>query len=248
MASEIPSRRVYMYVDGFNFYHASLENPAVYPYGWCNWKDTAQNYCGPNATVAKVKYFTSLVRDARKVARQTLHIKAMETIAEVIYGEFATRGNKRCSQCGRVLSCGNCGSAEHTVEKKTDVNIAVHMLRDAVNHMYTEALLVTADRDLLPVVEAVLDRQQFPDPLRVTVLFPPGARFNTEFLERERMLRGLRCIELSTARMVRFPEELARRWNFRFPQHWRIREEPSAALVSRFGTEGARRGRWGLGQ
>jgi hypothetical protein len=158
----------------------------------------------------------------------------METIASVVYGEFATRLNKRCPECHRVLACSNCGSVEHTVEKKTDVNIAVHMLKDAMNHQYTEAFLVTADRDLLPVVDALLDRQQFPVPLRVTILFPPGARLSDEFRERERSLRSLKCVELSTSKMVRFPEELARELgNFRFPDHWKVRKELSPALAPR---------------
>ena len=226
MAPEVHQGRAYVYVDGFNFYHAALDDPAVYPYGWCNWKETAQNYCGPNTTVAKVKYFTSRVRDARKSERQELHIKAMKTIAQVILGEFATSPTKKCAACNGVWACQRCGSTERTVEKKTDVNIAVEMVLDAANRLSTEAFLVTADRDLLPAVEAVLDGTRFPGPPRITVLFPPG-RSTQEFLQMERRIPGLSCKTLSTAKMVRFPEQLASQLGFKFPDRWKLAKRVS---------------------
>jgi len=228
MSHESTPRRAYAYIDGFNFYHASLEVEAFYPYGWCNWKATIQNYCGLDSRVIHVKYFTSLVRDAGKSRRQTLHINAMKTVADVIEGEFARRPNRKCELCRRPLVCASCGSTEHTVEKKTDVNIAVHMLTDAMKGLYMDAYLVTRDRDLLPVVAALLNRRQFPSPLRVNVLFPPGGHTD-EFRELEQRLPGFRCIDLSTSKMVRFPEELAKKLgDFRFPEHWKIRKQGSA--------------------
>ena len=62
------------YVDGFNFYEAS-KNKSWYPYGWCNWTKTIENYC-PRAEV-RVKYFTSDVspRHRGSRARQDLHLR-----------------------------------------------------------------------------------------------------------------------------------------------------------------------------
>jgi uncharacterized LabA/DUF88 family protein len=209
-------RRVYVYVDGFNFYHATTDTEA-YPYGWCNWLLTAQNYCGQSRRVVGLKYFTSLVStsDEEKTRRQKLHIAAMETIGKVVHGRFVPR-ERVCRQCGFV---------EHfNREKKTDTNIAVHMVLDAAMNRYDEAFLVTADMDLLPAVEAGTNPNLFRKPKPVTVLFPPHADTSNEFLAGLDSLgpAWVRPIEMKVANIVRFPVELAAKLGYQFPAHWAL--------------------------
>ena len=55
---------------------------------------------------------------------------------------------------------GNCiyqGSRSFNVpeEKRTDVNIAVHMIKDAINDKCDRLIVISGDSDLVPAVKAV---------------------------------------------------------------------------------------------
>lgn len=208
--------RVYVYVDGFNFY-LSTKGTEAYPYGWCNWRRTAENYCGQTRSVVRVKYFTSeiITSDNARRKRQELHIAAMKTIADVILGRFVPRTH----------TCKKCGWTENfTREKKTDTNIAIQMVFDAGADLYDEAFLVTADMDLLPAVEMVSAERFFRRPRKVTVLIPPHAHTSQEFLAslEDRRNNLIRAIELRLANLVRFPEQLATDLGYSFPRHWAL--------------------------
>jgi len=212
---ETPTGRVYVYVDGFNFYHATKDTEA-YPYGWCNWFLTAQNYCGRSRRVVGLKYFTSLIstNDEEKKRRQALHLAAMETIGKIVRGRFVQR-ERQCRQCGFL--------EQFHREKTTDTNIAVHMVLDAAMNRYDEAFLVTADMDLLPAVEAVTDPNLFRRPRTVTVLFPPHADSSSEFRAAlDSLGASVRQIEMRVANIVRFPVELAATLGYEFPAHWAL--------------------------
>ena len=195
--SRLTVSRVYVYVDGFNFYHATLGTPA-YSFGWCNWRATAENYCGASRQVTKVKYFTSeiLSNDKAKRERQALHLKAMKTVAELIYGQFKPR-EQRCTNCGH--------SKQFSREKMTDTNIAIHLVHDAGANRYDEAFLITADMDLLPAIQMVTSPRHFKTPRKVTVLIPPNAETSREF--RESLDQGL-------------SKERAAELGHEFPAHW----------------------------
>ena len=68
-----------------------------------------------------------------------------------------------CRTCGFVHRIPN--------EKMTDVNIAVEMMKDAYEHRFDVALLISADSDLVPPVRAI--RELFPSK-RIVAAFPPG--------------------------------------------------------------------------
>ena len=61
-------------------------------------------------------------------------------------------------------------------EKMTDVNIAVEMLQDAHLDAFDDAIIVSADGDLVPVVKAI--RSTFTEK-RVLAAFPPN-RFSDD--------------------------------------------------------------------
>lgn len=77
----------------------------------------------------------------------------------------------------RPWTCRSCGTVEQvSQEKKTDVNIAVEMIIDAHTDVFDSAIMITADSDLVPVVQAI--HRLFPEK-RVAVAFPPS-RFSAE--------------------------------------------------------------------
>jgi uncharacterized LabA/DUF88 family protein len=55
-------------------------------------------------------------------------------------------------------------------EKKSDINIAVKFITDAMENLYDSAVLISADSDLTPAVDAI--RTYFPEK-KVLLFFPP---------------------------------------------------------------------------
>lgn len=209
--------RVIGYVDGMNFYEASKDKQ-WYPAGWCNWTQTVAAYC-PGADVS-VRYFTTLYTgsDQSRVRRQKLHLLAMNEVAraEIIYGSCRERPI-RCPACKLGMQC-RCGCDRRFIEKMTDVNIAVHLLEDAIDNLFDRAYLVSADVDLVPAIHAVLRRA--PES-QVVVLLPPEAVVAAEFANLERAYpRRAIARHLDLNKLRRFPDELPRQWGMRLPAHW----------------------------
>jgi hypothetical protein len=101
----------------------------------------------------------------------------------------------------------------------TDIKIAIRLLEDAVDSQFDRAYLVSADVDLVPAVRAALGRAK---KSQIVVLLPPGTVKDEEFtnLERDYPARS-KAEYLSLDRMVRFPDDLPKRWNMKLPDHWR---------------------------
>ena len=83
---------------------------------------------------------------------------------EVIRGKFLTNPE----------TCNNCGTTRiKAEEKRTDVNIATHMVNDAWEDAYDLAILVSGDSDLVPPIEVVTAHGK-----PVFVAFPPRRQSN----------------------------------------------------------------------
>lgn len=107
-----------------------------------------------------IRYFTALVSGVTHSAHQKSYLRALETLPKVrvILGHFKPKK----VEC-RVQGCTFAGIKEFTMsqEKRTDVNIAVHMLDDAYKGLADNLVLVSGDSDLVPALTMV--RQRFPD-------------------------------------------------------------------------------------
>jgi len=168
--------RVVAFIDGFNLYHA-LDLRVRYripgtetveirsPYHQYKWLDL-QKLCGcfltKNEELRNVYHFTALMTWAsEKMKRHVLYIRALEsTGVRTVYGAFKEK-DVFCTRCKSIF-------IKHE-EKRTDVNIAIHLLGFAQADLYDRALLVTGDSDLIPAVEWV--RKQYPDK-RISVIVP----------------------------------------------------------------------------
>lgn len=159
--------RVVVYIDGFNLYFGMT---SVYPdIKWLNVELLAQNMIKPHQTLVAVKYFTSLVsNNPSKEKRQRDYISALKTTNTIIiYGHYKSKP-KSCFSCHHTWNDNE--------EKMTDVNIAVHMLTDAMDDVYDMAMLISGDSDLVPPIRAV--HSKFPTK-RVMVAFPPNRHNNS---------------------------------------------------------------------
>ena len=155
--------KVITYIDGLNLYYG-LCDAGWRKYLWLNVQKMAESLLMINQELVMTKYFTAIViNDTEKQARQTRYLEALETLNyfKVFKGEFLPEPRE----------CPNCKCIENIPkEKMTDVNIAVEMLSDAYCNSFDIALLISADTDFVPVVEAI--RNNF-DKKRIIICFPP---------------------------------------------------------------------------
>jgi uncharacterized LabA/DUF88 family protein len=162
-----PKRRCIVYIDAFNWYYGVfMHRPA---WKWLN----IQSYfeaLRPDEEVVAVRFFTAVVEPRHHVSvkrdRQRRYLKALETLpkVQVIMGKYQERTvTCRAAPCPRKL--------EYTVaeEKKTDVNLAVQLIDDAIHGRAESMIIVSADSDLEPAVEWV--RRSHPV-IKVSVYIP----------------------------------------------------------------------------
>ena len=161
--------RVIVYIDGFNLYFG-LKEKAWAKYYWLDLPKLAAQLLSPGQRLVTTKYFTSKISNpAAKRKRQQTYLGALGTLQdfEIHYGRYQTF----------VQTCIRCGHRHlDSNEKRTDVNIATHMLVDAFQGAFDVAILVSADSDLTAPVAEI--GRLFPSRL-VKVAFPPG-RFSLE--------------------------------------------------------------------
>jgi hypothetical protein len=142
-------------------------NAAYYHLMWLDIQGLSASLLLPSQQLVGVKYFTSPISSNKgKQERQNRYLDALRTrpLVEIVFGRFQP-DRKECAKCGHP--------GYHPQEKKTDVNIAVNLICDALEDRYDTAILITGDSDLVPAVEAV--RKLTPQK-RIVIAFPPNRR------------------------------------------------------------------------
>jgi len=156
--------RVNVFVDGFNLYHA-IDGTRRHHLKWLDLKRLALEFAPPPQHLLDTVYYFSAYATWRPDAysRHRAFVAALKASGvEPVMGVFKEKGR----------TCHTCGSAwnDHE-EKETDVNIALHLLRDAQMDRFDRALIISGDSDLAPAVRMVLTlfpakKHQDPHPLR----------------------------------------------------------------------------------
>jgi uncharacterized LabA/DUF88 family protein len=186
--AKIIKRKVIVYIDGFNLYFAINEM------GWRNllWLDLvklANSLIDPNKQeLVAVKYFTSYIKKpAEKRKRQLAYIDALGTLPllKIVTGEYI-ENRVECRGCHRTW--------RDDKEKQTDVHIATAMITDALaKGRVDDLLLVTADSDQIPAIEAVRFFKK-----HVLIVIPPG---RTDYLGIQRAAGGNK-LELTKTKLA----------------------------------------------
>lgn len=154
-----------VYIDGFNLYYG-LRTMRRAGYFWLDLERLARSFIGVEAeTPARVKYFTARVRgNPGSEGRQKTYLNALTANCpnlEIHYGRFLAK-QRQCRKCGSGYDLYE--------EKKTDVNIACHLLADAFADRYDRIYIVSGDSDLVPAVEMMKQMTSRP---RIIVANPP---------------------------------------------------------------------------
>ena len=136
-----------VYIDGLNLYYGALKGSG---YKWLDVRRLAEVLL-PRDCIRDVYYFTARVMvsggGGGRRQRQDTYIRALSSLPglKVVYGTHRRRVNS-------------------WEEKKTDVNIATHMIFDAFSGRFNSAMLMSNDSDLsLPV-------QRIRDELKLTTI------------------------------------------------------------------------------
>ena len=136
-------------IDGFNLYYGALKGTQ---WKWLN-LEKLFSYIRQDDEILQIKYFTALNNCPVKPEQQK-YLDALLTLAkvEIILGKYKNKQIK----C-RVNNCNYQGNKIFRVseEKRTDVNIALHMVTDAINEDIERVILVSGDSDLVPAFQMV---------------------------------------------------------------------------------------------
>lgn len=172
--------RTIVYVDGYNLYYGRITGT---PYKWLDIPVLFQDILkvqDPSTVLEHVKYFSAPAlanfsrRGADSANAQTDYHRALETkhpstFSKILgkhsfthdYAPLVVEGQKP-DKDNRVL-------VWKVVEKKTDVNLAMAMYRDAAKGALDQLVLCSNDSDAEPALEAI--RNDFPN-LRIGIVTP----------------------------------------------------------------------------
>lgn len=174
--------RTIIYVDGYNLYYGRITGTQ---YKWLDlpvlFRDILRAQA-PLSVITKVKYFTApaLAKFSRRgqvsPEAQTIYHRALESKYQANPKFEITLGkhDPKEEYAPLVLKGENPIKDKRAlvwkiVEKKTDVNLAMAMYRDAANGDVDHLVICSNDSDAEPVLEAI--RKDFPK-LRIGVVTP----------------------------------------------------------------------------
>ncbi len=145
------AERVAVYLDGFNFYHGLMAK-GWGRYRWLDFRALMEQRIREGQALESIKYFTaSVTHEPNRLPRQDTYVRALEAHSgvQVIKGTFEMR-DKQCPECKAWY--------KRPQEKRTDVNIATHLLADAFDGAMDTVYLICADADLVPAVAFAKER------------------------------------------------------------------------------------------
>jgi len=137
-------KRISVYIDGFNLYHSTLQ----YAHPNCRWLnllELTKRLINPKTEEIQTVYYFSAIASWKpdKAKKHLLYIHALRTVGvKDILGKFTLR-DRKCPKCLALFQSHE--------EKKTDINIAITLLADAVLDKFDTALILSGDSDLAPV-------------------------------------------------------------------------------------------------
>ncbi len=144
------TQRVIVYVDGFNLYHAVKSIKHKLPNKYINLHTLSERLLQPNQTLQEVKYFSAFAKWRESYTRHFTYVEMLKDVGVLPTMSHFKNKNKYCKSC-------NVKWVEHE-EKETDIRIALSILMDAEDDKFDVAIVITADSDLVPVIEGVKER------------------------------------------------------------------------------------------
>lgn len=151
--------RVCVYVDGFNLYYRAVRRTR---FRWLNLLHLAQSLLDPADHIDRLRYFTARVSpragNPSAPRDQQMYLAALDSLPQVTlhFGRFLPKDKWR-PIAHPTWAPPVMVQIRDTEEKRSDVNLAVHMLNDALTNAYDAALLFSQDTDLCESMKLVRD-------------------------------------------------------------------------------------------
>ena len=151
--------RVNVYVDGFNLYYRAVRRT---PHKWLNLLHLAQSILDPTDQIDCIRYFTARVSsragNPSAPRDQQLYLAALDSLPQVKlhFGRFLPKEKWR-PIAHPTWTPPVMVQVRDTEEKGSDVNLAVHMLNDALTDACDAVLLFSQDTDLSESMKLVRD-------------------------------------------------------------------------------------------
>lgn len=165
--------KTFVYVDGFNLYHRALRKTR---HKWLDLHALAQAVLPAGTTVQRINYYTADV--SSKVSPQAprnqfMYLKALKTIPHLKIHKGRFRASEvmaflaqppEFQPTARILPDPPARFAKivKLEEKGTDVNLGVHLVRDALVGAFEQAAILTNDTDLSEAVRIVVQEAGLP--------------------------------------------------------------------------------------
>ena len=171
--------RTIVYIDGFNLYYRALKGT---PHKWLDIEAMSRAVLPHRCDIQRVNYYTAHISgrvDAGAPRRQHAYLRAIATLPKVAihYGNFLV-SHKWAGLVQppdfRPPTTLPPGAAPQvacvwkTEEKGSDVNLGVHLVRDAFKGAFDLAAVLTNDTDLVEPIRIVTQEIGLP----VTLLTP----------------------------------------------------------------------------
>ncbi len=191
-------QRAAVYIDGYNLYHGLIDAFGG-RHKWLDVQALGLSFLQPGMSLVSVKYFTAITKSVSDAKlRQAVYLKSIDAHCdklEIIYGRFMSK-TRICKTCG----------ARHAVyeEKKTDVNIACHLLNDAHQDIYDCCYIVSGDSDLVPALQII----QANNPHKKTFVVNPPKRKSSELCKTANDAGGWFSINRQRIKSCQLPEKI----------------------------------------
>lgn len=171
--------RTIVYIDGFNLYYRALKGT---PHKWLDIEAMSRAALPHTCAIERVNYYTAHISgrvDPSAPRRQHAYLRAIATLPKVAihYGNFlvsqkwAGLVQPPDFRPAVALPPGTAPQVAYvwkTEEKGSDVNLGVHLVRDAFRGTFELAAVLTNDTDLVEPIRIVTQDLGLP----VTLLSP----------------------------------------------------------------------------
>jgi hypothetical protein len=171
--------RTFIYIDGFNLYYRALKNTS---HKWLDIVALSRAALPSTCQIECVNYYTADISgrtDPTAPARQQSYLRALETLPQVRIFKGRFLASKKWAGLTQppdfrphfaVPSSVTLDVAHvwKTEEKGSDVNLGVHLVRDAFQGKFEQAAVLTNDTDLVEAIRIVTQDVGLP----VTLLAP----------------------------------------------------------------------------
>lgn len=168
-------KKVTIYIDGYNFFYSLKRSFSGKKYFWLNYKKLIRNILPDDCRIEHVKYFTAYAPwDEEGMPKHKAYVRALQKfwhqIIEWRYQNISKTFKKIIHPVSKIAFEPELRKLESYTkdgftpvlleystyeEKKTDVNMAIHIVADGLSDEYDIAYILSGDSDIVPAIEMV---------------------------------------------------------------------------------------------